>query len=55
MIDTSNGNPNMDYAEHAATYKGFLRLTQFAIVFLVALLIAMFIFLVPAPLPLAPH
>ena len=48
-VDTSKGNPAMDYAEHTATYKGFLKLTQYTIVFLVLLLIAMFMFLVPAP------
>jgi Bacterial aa3 type cytochrome c oxidase subunit IV len=45
-IDTSKGHPDMDYAEHTATYKGFLRLTQIAIVLLVLLLIGMFVFLV---------
>ena len=45
-IDTSNGHPAMDYAEHTSTYRGFLRLVQVSIVFLVLLLIAMFVFLV---------
>jgi hypothetical protein len=45
-IDTSNGNPNMDYAEHTRTYNGFLRLTIMTIVFLVVLLAAMKYFLV---------
>lgn len=48
-IDTSKGNPNMDYAEHVATYRGFLKLTQYGVVFCVLLMVAMFIFLVPAP------
>jgi Bacterial aa3 type cytochrome c oxidase subunit IV len=48
-IDTSKGHPSMDYAEHVATYRGFLKLTQYGIVFLVLLLLAMFMFLVPAP------
>jgi hypothetical protein len=48
-VDTSKGNPNMDYAEHTSTYNGFLKLTQYGIVFLVLLLVAMFMFLVPAP------
>lgn len=47
-VDTSKGNPNMDYAEHTSTYNGFLKLTQYGIVFCVLLLLAMFIFLVPA-------
>ena len=45
-IDTSNGHPDMDYAEHQKTYASFLRLTKFAIVFLVILLAGMKIFLV---------
>ena len=48
-VDTSKGSPNMDYAEHTSTYNGFLKLTQYGIVFLVLLLVAMFMFLVPAP------
>lgn len=48
VIDTSKGNPAMDYAEHTATYKGFLKVTQYGIVFLVVLLVSMFWFLVPA-------
>lgn len=47
-VDTSKGNPNMDYAEHTSTYNGFLKLAQYGIVFCVLLLLAMFIFLVPA-------
>lgn len=47
-VDTSKGSPNMDYAEHVATYHGFLKLTQYGIVFLVLLMLAMFMFLVPA-------
>ena len=47
-IDTSKGNPAMDYREHTATYKGFLKVTQYGIVALVLLLVAMFMFLVPA-------
>jgi Bacterial aa3 type cytochrome c oxidase subunit IV len=46
MIDTSKGHPEMDYAEHTATYKGFLTLTKFAIIFLVALMVGMYFFLV---------
>jgi hypothetical protein len=45
-IDTSGGNPNMDYAEHTRTYRGFLRLTAWLIAFLVVLLLGMKYFLV---------
>jgi hypothetical protein len=45
-INTAGGHPSMDYAEHTRTYNGFLRFTQITIVFLVALLAGMFVFLV---------
>jgi len=45
-IDTSGGSPEMDYAAHTATYLGFLRAVQIAIVFLVLLLVGMYVFLV---------
>ncbi len=45
-IDTTGGNPAMDYAEHTRTYGGFLRLTKILIVFLVILLAGMAYFLV---------
>jgi hypothetical protein len=45
-IDTSKGHPDMDYAEHTGTYKGFLRLTQIAVVLLVLLMVGMYVFLV---------
>ena len=45
-VDTSGGNPNMDYAEHSRTYNGFLRFTTISIVFLVALLLGMKFFLI---------
>jgi hypothetical protein len=45
-LDTSKGHPSMDYAEHTSTYNGFLKLTQTIVVFLVALLVAMYVFLV---------
>lgn len=45
-IDTSHGNPAMDYAEHTSTYRAFLRFAQVAIVFLVLLLVGMYVFLV---------
>jgi Bacterial aa3 type cytochrome c oxidase subunit IV len=45
-IDTSRGHDAMDYNEHKRTYAGFIRMTQIAVVFLVALLTAMYVFLV---------
>ena len=36
----------MDYAQHNETYAGFLKITKYAIVFLVLLLAAMKFFLV---------
>lgn len=47
-IDTSKGHPEMDYAEHTGTYKGFILLTKIATVVLVLLMVGMFYFLVPA-------
>ncbi len=45
-VDTSQGHPAMDYAEHKKTYAGFLRITKIVIVALVVLLAGMKIFLV---------
>jgi hypothetical protein len=45
-VKTSGGHPAMDYNEHTSTYAGFLRLTKYAIVFLVLLLVGMKVFLV---------
>jgi len=45
-VDISSGHPAMDYAEHKKTYAGFVRLTKFAIIFLVILLAGMKFFLV---------
>jgi uncharacterized protein involved in cysteine biosynthesis len=45
-VDTSNGHPAMDYAEHKRTYEGFLRFIQISLVLLVLLLIGMAAFLV---------
>jgi hypothetical protein len=44
-IDLSSGNPAMDYAQHARTYKQFLLLTKVVIVLLVLLLAGMGYFL----------
>ena len=45
-IDLSGGNPSMDYAEHARTYKQFILFTKVSIVFLVLLMAGMAYFLV---------
>lgn len=45
-VDTSHGHSAMDYAQHNQTYSGFLKITKYAIVFLVLLLAAMKYFLV---------
>jgi Bacterial aa3 type cytochrome c oxidase subunit IV len=45
-IELSGGNPAMDYAEHARTYKQFLLFAKVSIVFLVLLLAGMAYFLV---------
>jgi hypothetical protein len=45
-IDTSGGNPEMDYPEHLRTYDGFVRGTIIVVVALALILIGMAIFLV---------
>lgn len=45
-VDTSKGHPEMDYAEHNATYAGFIKLTKISVAFLVALMVGMYVFLV---------
>ncbi len=45
-IDLSGGNPAMDYAEHAKTYKQFIFFTKVMVVFLVLVLAGMAYFLV---------
>lgn len=45
-VDTSRGHSAMDYKQHNQTYAGFLKITKYAIVFLVLLLIGMKVFLV---------
>ena len=37
----AGGHPDMDYAEHERTYRGFLTFTKFGVVFLAALMIFM--------------
>jgi hypothetical protein len=45
-IDTSKGNPAMDYRTHAKTYEGFVKACIYGTVFIVGLLALMAIFLV---------
>jgi hypothetical protein len=45
-FDSSGGHPAMDYAEHTRTYRGFLQLTRYLILFIVVLLAGMAYFLV---------
>jgi hypothetical protein len=45
-VDTSKGNPAMDYNEHTRTYAGFLQVTKISIILLVLLLAGMAYFLV---------
>lgn len=44
-VDTKGGHPAMDYAQHNATYAGFIRGTQVSVVLLVLLLAGMALFL----------
>lgn len=43
MVDASNtgGHPDMDYAEHEATYALFLRLMKFVVVGVVVILVVL--------------
>lgn len=45
-IDLSGGNPTMDYAEHAKTYKQFISFTKYGAAFVVLILVGMAYFLV---------
>ena len=45
-IDTSKGNPSMDYTQHVETYEMFLRFAKYGIAFLVVILAGMKFFLV---------
>lgn len=40
-VDTSDGHPAMDYKQHEATYRGFIKGTQYTVIGLVVLLIIM--------------
>jgi hypothetical protein len=45
-IDPKEGHPSMDYAEHARTYKLFLKLTLYTIVGVAALMVLLAVFVV---------
>jgi len=45
MIDSSSGHPDMDYAQHKATYAGFIRGSQIMVVLILLILAGMAIFL----------
>ena len=44
-VDTSNGHPAMDYAEHERTFERFVRGTAYVVVLVAATLLLMAIFL----------
>lgn len=44
-LDLSGGHAAMDYAEHARTYKGFVKGTIVLVVAIAILLVGMFLFL----------
>jgi hypothetical protein len=44
-IDTSGGHPSMDYREHVATYRGFVRTVVWVTALIAITLILMAIFL----------
>ncbi len=46
-LDTPKGHRDMDYPQHVTTYKTFIRIAQYAIVFLVLLMVLMYVFLIP--------
>lgn len=45
-INTSEGNPNMDYQEHMRTYHGFIKAVQYGSVSVALILFLMAIFLI---------
>lgn len=45
-VNTAGGHPDMDYAQHLDTYKGFLTFTKIGIVSVVLILAGMAYFLV---------
>lgn len=44
-IETTDGHPAMDYAEHDRTYRGFIRASQIFLMHVVIILVLMAIFL----------
>lgn len=45
-IDTSKGNPSMDYAQHVDTYELFVRMTKYGTALVIVILAGMSYFLV---------
>ena len=45
-IDTSNGHPAMDYEEHEKTYAGFIKVSKYSTIVILAILALMAAFLV---------
>ena len=45
-VDTSNGHPDMDYEEHQKTYEGFLKVSKYGTIAILAILALMAAFLV---------
>ncbi|HET6390263.1 aa3-type cytochrome c oxidase subunit IV [Hyphomicrobium sp.] len=45
-VDTSKGNPSMDYAQHVDTYELFVRMTKYGTALVIVILAGMSYFLV---------
>jgi hypothetical protein len=45
-VDTSQGHPAMDYAEHVRTYNGFIKGSIILVVLVAIILFGMLVFLV---------
>jgi hypothetical protein len=45
-VDTSQGHPAMDYAEHVRTYNGFIKGSIILVVLVTIILFGMLVFLV---------
>lgn len=45
-IDTTKGNPAMNYREHVKTYDGFIKASKYSTVIIIGILALMAVFLV---------
>ncbi len=45
-VDTSNGQPDMDYNEHEKTYAGFIKVSKYSAIAILTILALMAVFLV---------